>query len=215
MYVQDQPYTPSITLPHPCKIFDARRIDPLGRYPHTYADPFLIVHADRLYLFFEVVYKGRHGEIAACSTNDLNNFEYHGIILSRHFHLSFPFVFAEGPSVYIVPESKKAGSITLYRFERFPFELREVRTLLRGAFVDTHLLKYDNIWYLFTTSHDTLYIYLADDLLSGEFRPHPANPVTADKRISRSGGSVLTIGSSLYRVAQDCSKSLWTERKPD
>jgi hypothetical protein len=205
IYIQEEPFTPLASLPRPWKVFNAKRIDPLGRYPHTYADPFLFEHADRLYIFLEIAYKEGHGEITAFCTNDLQRIEHLGVILSKPFHLSFPFVFGEALSVYMVVESKKADKVSLYQFEAFPFELREVRTLLRGSFVDTHLFKSEDTWYLFTTSNDKLYLYFADDFLSGEFHVHPASPITGDKRISRSGGSILNLGGRLYRVAQDCS----------
>lgn len=205
IYAQDQPVTPSMSLPRPWKVLDAKRLDLLGRYPHTYADPFLFVHADCLYIFLEVVHRGRPGEIAAFRTRDLETLEDLGVVLTKKFHLSFPFVFDHSSSIYLVPESKSAGTVSLYRFDRFPFDLREVRTLLKGAFVDTHLFKHEGKWYLFTTSDDKLHLFVGEDLLTGEFRAHPGTPITRDKRISRSGGSILNLGGRLYRVAQDCS----------
>jgi hypothetical protein len=205
VYVQQPPLLSGAPFGEPWKVFNARRIDLFGRYPHTYADPFLFAHAGTLYLFVETVQKGGHGEISAYRTSDLQKIEDLGVILRTPFHLSFPFVFEDASSIYMVPESGRAGSVSLYQFDQFPFNLRKVRTLLNGNFVDSHLLRHDGIWFLFTTLNNELQLYISDDLLSKDFYPHPASPITADTRISRSAGSVLDLGRQLYRVAQDCS----------
>src|SRR5208283_2507083 len=106
------------------------------------------------------------GQIAAYRTADLKNFEYLGVVLEAPFHLSFPFVFAEGSSVFMVPESLADSSVALYQFDAFPFKLRMVRTLLKGDFVDSHLFHHNNKWFLFTTHRhkDELQIYFTDNL---------------------------------------------------
>jgi hypothetical protein len=204
-YVQQEPLSPGMPLGAPWRVLNAKRLDIFGRYPHTYADPFLFVRDGILYMFLEIVHKGGHGEIAGYRTSDLREVEDLGILLRTPFHLSFPFVFEDRSYVYMLPESGKAGTLDLYQFDQFPFNLRKVRTLLSGNFVDSHLLKHNETWFLFTTFDDELQLYMADDLLSGNFRPHPANPISADTRISRSAGSVLNLAGRLYRVAQDCS----------
>ena len=207
IYVQGQPLSLGAPLGTPRKVFNAKRLDIFGRHPHTYADPFLFVRASALYLFLEVVRKDGIGEIVAYRTLDLQQFENLGVVLRMPFHLSFPFVFENQATVYMVPESSQAGSISLYQFDQFPFGLRKVRTILNGRFCDSHLLKHNELWFLFTTCKDELQLYTADDILFGDFRPHPSSPITSDKRLSRSAGSVLNIGGRLYRVAQDCSKT--------
>lgn len=205
IYVQEPPLSPGALLGRPWKILNARRVDLFRQYPHTYADPFLFVHTDALYIFLEVVRKGGHGEIAAYRTSDLQRIEDLGVVFRTPFHLSFPFVFQDGSSVYMVPESSRAGSVSFYEFDEFPFNLRKVRTLLSGDFVDSHLFKQNGVWFMFTTLKNELHLYMASDLLSGDFHPHPSSPITADTSISRSAGSVLDLAGSLYRVAQDCS----------
>ena len=207
IYVQQQPLLPGAPLGSPWKVFNARRIDLFGQYPHTYADPFLFPHAGALYIFLEIVQKGGHGEIAAYRTFDLEEIEDLGVVFRTSLHLSFPFIFEHESSIYMVPESSRAGSVSLYQFDRFPFNLRKVSTLLNGNFVDSNLLKHNGTWFLFTTLNDELQLYMSDNLVFGNFRPHPASPITADTRISRSAGSVLKLGDRLYRVAQDCSNA--------
>jgi hypothetical protein len=205
IYVQRRPLSLGGPVGTPWKVFNAKRLDIFGRHPHTYADPFLFVHSGALYLFLEIVRKGGIGEIAAFRTSDLQQFDNLGVVLTMPFHLSFPFVFENQATVYMVPESSQASSISLYQFDNFPFGLRKVRTILNGQFCDSHLLKYNDLWFLFTTYNDELHLYTADDILFDDFRSHPCSPISLDKRLSRSAGSVLNIGGSLYRVAQDCS----------
>jgi hypothetical protein len=205
LYVQEQPASPGAPLGAPWQVLNARRIDFFGRYPHTYADPFLFLHGGALYIFLEIVKKGGHGEIVAYRTTDLQKLEDLGIVFSTSFHLSYPFVFENESSIYMIPEAGKTGSLSLYQFDQFPFNLRKVRTLLEGNFFDSHLFRQYGVWFLFTTVNDDLQLYTSNDLLSDEFRPHPASPITSDTKISRSAGSVLRFGGCLYRVAQDCS----------
>jgi hypothetical protein len=77
--------------------------------------------------------------------------------------------------------------------------------LLQGRYADSHLLKHMNRWLLFTSLGDEFCAYVAEDLLTGEFSPHPANPITRDPKMNRSAGATLRLEGHLYRVAQDCS----------
>ena len=49
-------------------------------------------------------------------------------------------------------------------------------------------------------------MWWADDLL-GEWHPHAANPVKIDPRSARPAGTPFVHAGSLYRPAQDCSRS--------
>jgi hypothetical protein len=106
--------------------------------------------------------------------------------------------------------------VDLYRAEQFPFRWRLERTLMNDiSAYDSTLLWYENMWWMFSTvtdghgvsSSDELYIHYTDDILSGIWKPHAANPVVSDVTCARPAGSFFWSGSRLFRPAQDSSGS--------
>lgn len=187
-------------------VLDSRKLRKKGkRHIHTYADPFLFPHNDELFLFYESQAVGEDGKIEAYKTSDLKEFEYVGEILKEPFHISFPFIFTDGSSIFLMPETLASNEISLYKFEEFPNKPVKLRVLLTGPYRDSFLIRHAGVWYLFTTSEDGLEIFYTDDLEKGNFVAHPKNPITNDPKYERCGGSVLAINDELYRIAQDCS----------
>lgn len=189
----------------PFKLFSGRKPALGRRGDHTFADPFLLARGGALYLFCEVQADAEPGRIEAWRTTDLNAFDHLGVVLREPHHLSYPFVLEQEGEVWLLPESQAAGEVALYRFADFPRDLRKIRVLLEGDYLDSSLLFHEGLWYLFTTSPRGLELYCAADLLAGAFQPHPLNSLTSDPRYSRGGGGVIRIGGGLYRIAQDCS----------
>jgi hypothetical protein len=193
-------------LPSPVKIFNSKAFRTSRQAPYTQADPFVFARNGQLFIFYEVVVPGGKGEIACCKTDDLRSFEQLGVVLKERHHLSFPFVFEDDGRTYMVPESSAAREVALYEFTAFPNELHKRRTLLQGEYADSILVKHGGTWYLFTTLADgALQIHCAESLLEGDFQPHPANPITKDRRYSRLGGSILNVEGKLIRISQDCA----------
>ena len=207
LYGLDEPFNADLRLRNPIKVFNSRQLRLRGPNPHTQADPFLLADGDRLFIFYERVMRRGVGKIACRSTRDLVTFEDHGLVLDCDYHLSWPYVFREGEQIYMVPESRQAGEVALYRFRGLPAPLSKVRTLLTGDFVDPVLIQHLGLWYLFATSASGLHLFVADDLLTGTFRAHPRSPITTDLRFSRSGGAPIATPQGLLRIAQDCSAS--------
>jgi hypothetical protein len=189
----------------PAYLLDSKIGDRTRPRVRAWADPFLFVHDGAVYLLLEALRVGGVGAIEAYRSTDLTHWESLGEILREPWHLSFPCIFEEAGAVYMIPESRRAGRMTLYRFEAFPREPVPIRCLLRGEFVDTCPLKVDSCWYLFTTSRRGLEIYFTDDLIEGELRAHPANPISTDARYARSGGAPVRENGRLVRFAQDGS----------
>src|SRR5579871_2191816 len=71
LYALDGGFVPGSPLGAPHMVFDTKRIDLSGASPHAHVDPFLFVHGDRLYIFYEIARRGGRGEIAALRTSDL------------------------------------------------------------------------------------------------------------------------------------------------
>ena len=205
VYVEAESFRPGDPLGSPHAVFDTKRFRRPQDHLHTRADPFLFVSGEALYLFFEAQRVGAPGYIEAYKTVDLSHWANLGEILKEPHHLSYPFVFSAGEGVYMIPESEAAGEVSLYRFEAFPFAPRKVRTLLKGDYVDSSAIRFEDHWYLFTTSARGLELFVSPDIVETPFTPHPLNPISTDPNLSRSGGAPVEHDGSLFRFAQDCS----------
>jgi hypothetical protein len=206
LYVEDRPFVPGAPLRQPVKLFRTNRLWRWRSFVHTLADPFLFVHDDELFVFVEAQATRSLGRIDCYSTRDLETFVSHGTILQEPYHLSYPFVFRHEGEIYMIPETAAAGKVALYRFNRFPHGLTQIRTLLEGPYVDSSVIFVDGSWFLFTSSDEGFQIFHTDDILTGQLSAHPRNPITNDPRYTRCGGAPVTCDGRLYRLAQDCSR---------
>ena len=178
---------------------------------HTKADPFLFVHGERLFLFYETAdYKLGRGVITMVSTTDLHKWTRPKIVLKESFHLSYPFTFEKDGKVYMMPESGASGQIRLYRATDNTltrFEL--VKPILDGRYLDSMLLHQDDNYFLFTSDepqHRQYILHLfCSDTLEGPYSEHPMSPICYDTEFSRSGGRPIELDGRICRVSQDCS----------
>lgn len=183
------------------------------------ADPFLFVHNDTLFLFYEEMpffCQGAH--INMMSTTDLKHWTKPVTVIKEEgIHFSFPYVFEDNGKVYMVPETGKDGTVRLYRstnedltqFERLDNLLeRECPKDCLIDFADNIIHKKDNKYYLFTSSlykeGYMLELYISDNL-KGPYTLHPSSPLLCSHKYGRNGGAIITKGSKMYRMAQDCS----------
>ena len=171
----------------------------------TMADPFLFVHNDELYLFYEEKSELNEGMIKAFKTSDLSVWQDLGVILTETCHLSFPFVFKLENEIYLMPETFDFKSLCLYNFTNFPYGCTLNRKLMSGEhFIDSHILKQDNIYFLFTNTTDCeLRLFYSSDLI--DWTLHPMSPIAEGVKFSRSAGSIVTVNEKKYRIAQDTS----------
>jgi hypothetical protein len=173
------------------------------------ADPFMMRDGEGWVMFFEVLNAADlKGQIAMATSADGRRWTYRGIVLDEPFHLSYPYVFRSGEDHYLIPESWEAEGIGLYRAVVFPDRWERVAVLVPGSFADASILHHDGRWWLFACStpfgHDTLRLYVADELI-GPWREHPASPlVEGDRRKARPGGRVTDWDGRLLRFTQDC-----------
>jgi hypothetical protein len=183
---------------------------PPGRF---YADPFLFQREGRRFVFFED-YDWSHGRAVICylEIDERGAHSAPRIALRQDCHLSYPFVFADGDDVYMLPETAGHRTVELYRAARFPDEWTLDRVLLRDvAAADPTLLRHDGRLWLFVAidvdggrAIDELFLFSSDSL-AGEWTPHPMNPVVSDVRRARPAGRIFTRDGKLIRPAQDCS----------
>jgi hypothetical protein len=177
----------------------------------TVADPFMIRVDGTWHMFFEaVVWRGAalKGEIGHATSRDGLRWAYQGIVLAEPFHLSFPYVFAAGSEVFMIPESWQSGSVRLYRGSPFPTRWTFAGHVLRGpVLLDACPFERDGRWWMpVTTSldNDCLRLFVAESII-GPWREHPASPlVQGDNEYARAAGRILADGDRLLRFAQDC-----------
>lgn len=178
-----------------------------------FADPFVISWEGKTHIFIEdYPYREGKGVISVLGVASDGQVTSAQRVLERPYHLSYPFVFEHQGSVYMIPETMSSRRIELYKATAFPSGWELVHVLKEDIdAVDTTLWIQDGIYYFFTniaetgtTPNDLLYLYTADSLF-GEWTPHPANPICADVRSSRSAGCLFLREGKLIRPAQDCS----------
>jgi len=173
------------------------------------ADPFMLHHDGRWYMFFEVLDRETQlGVISLATSEDGFNWTYQQIVLREPFHLSYPYVFEWQGNHYMIPETLGASAICLYKADDFPTRWSLQQKLIDGAHADPSLVRFADLWWLFVCStpykHDTLRLYFARDLV-GPWKEHPRSPIVqGDKSRARPAGRILVVDGRVIRFAQDC-----------
>ena len=186
-----------------------------------YADPFPVVDAGRTVLFMEdYVHADGKGVISAVGFGPDGPIGTPVPVLQAPHHLSYPFVFSEDGTHWMVPESGATGTLDLYRATAFPGGWVKEATLLSGLNAsDPTLFRQGTRWWLFATVRDdgehdgpfagwgsysdSLHLWSAPDF-RGPWTPHPKNPVLIDIASARSGGRIVERDGALIRPVQDC-----------
>jgi hypothetical protein len=177
-------------------------------------DPFPIEMGGRHYLFVEQFSMAdRRGVISVLEPQPDGSWSQPRPVLQRDHHLSYPFVFDLEGTAYMLPETGDAGRIELYRALDFPDRWERDRVLIDGLTAFDATLHVENgLFWLFAnvaeerpgdTGELRLYWSRA---LEGEWRSHPANPITRDAAGARPAGRLFHRAGMLIRPAQDCSR---------
>lgn len=168
------------------------------------ADPFLLNHDGKIYLFYELIKKPEPAAKLAVSVYnpDTNNWDFHSVVLDEPFHLSYPYVFEHDSETYMIPETKEAQSVRLYRAVDFPSKWQFERTLIQDKrYVDSSIIFWKGYFFLFTTRKRKLYLYYSKSL-SGEWTLHPKAPVKR-RNYARCAGRILEHDGKLFRFGQE------------
>ena len=178
-----------------------------------WADPFVVEKGGRYYVFFEELpYAERKAHISMLELDANGNASRPQRVLEADHHLSYPFVFEHDGQLWMLPESARARSVELYRCVDFPLVWKREHVLIEGLrLVDATLYKAADRWWMFANSaagesrmfDDELHLFHADRL-TGEWLPHPKNPVKSDARSSRPAGRLFERDGVLCRPAQIC-----------
>jgi hypothetical protein len=184
--------------------------NPAGRF---LADPSPIEVGGHHFLFVEDYSRStRRGAISVSEAGPDGEWSPPRRVLECDHHLSYPFVFEHEGTIYMVPETAKAGRIELHRAVEFPHHWRLERVLVDGlTAVDATLHIEDGLLWLFANiiqSHEDpgeLWLFSSRSL-DGEWRPHPRNPIVTDPGTTRPAGRLFRRDGALIRPGQDCAR---------
>ena len=178
----------------------------------SWADPFIVEHDGRTYVFLEEYpLSTKRGTIVCLTLDTGGKVIAHTPVLERPYHLSYPFVFERWGDWYMIPETAGNGAVELYRCTHFPDEWVFERALLQGIHaVDATLFDDSGRWWMFanvveergSSAWDSLHLFYTDDPLSPDWTPHPLNPVVSDVRSARPAGRIFLHEEKLYRPSQ-------------
>lgn len=190
---------------------------PPGRF---WADPFPLIYQGRNYIFFEELsYRTWLGRLLVLEVFEDGPATAPVTVLERHHHLSYPHVFEWQGRLYMVPETRSARRVELWRCVEFPSRWELCKILVDDVrAVDATLWYRDRTWWMFvgvapaSGAIDELHLYYADSL-DGEWLAHPGNPVCTDVRCARPGGPLFESAGKLFRPSQDSARcyghALW------
>lgn len=170
------------------------------------ADPFFLKEKNTFYLFFEHKKNKANADIGLLTSTDGDNYQYQGTVLSQNFHLSYPQVFKYKEAFYMVPESKQANAILLYKAHNFPFDWKVCDTLVRNVkLVDPSIYLSDSLNVLVATDYEkNMYLYTADSLF-GAWKLHK-KPIALIGTEARAGGRFFADNKGLILPVQNCTK---------
>ncbi len=178
-----------------------------------FADPFPVAYQGHTYLFCEEYpYARGKGHL---SFMEIFSDGTHGAIrpmLEADHHLSYPCIFSHGGQIWMIPETAEAGTLDLYRAERFPDRWVRHKTLLDNCyFADATFFEHAGRCWIAATApafgqsdRDSLSLFMSDRP-DGDWMAHPMNPVVADVAGSRPAGWIERCADGLRRPAQDCT----------
>ena len=170
------------------------------------ADPFFVKEEDTIYLFFEHQKSKSNADVGLLTSIDGKNYRYRGTVLSQKFHLSYPQVFKYKGDFYMVPESKQANAVLLYKAHRFPYDWRICDTLIANVqLVDPSIYLSDSLNILVATDYEkNMYLYQADSLF-GKWKLHKKSIALIGTE-ARAGGRFFADKRGLILPVQNCSK---------
>lgn len=179
-----------------------------------WADPFPVrIGSADFILFEDYPYASRRGVISVLELGPRGPVGGAQVVLSRDYHLSYPFAFTWRGEHWLLPESADVGRVELYRARRPPFDWDLESVLIDELpLADCTLAEIDGRWWMFATSAamgasfwDELHLFHASSPL-GPWTPHLRNPVVSDVRSARPAGALFRRGGRWYRPSQDCSR---------
>ncbi|MGL5963029.1 MAG: glycosyltransferase family 32 protein [Fusobacteriaceae bacterium] len=179
------------------------------------ADPFLVQHNGKYYVFYENMKPGKKGTIFVGEVDrEKCIIKNKREVLKESFHLSYPNVFKIEDKFYMIPETHEAGKIILYEATDFPNSWKKSKELADISCVDLTFFRENGIYYLFFSEKEegehpycrSLHGYYSEDILKKPILPLGKKLVAEGLDSSRMGGNFLEINGKWYRFSQNCSR---------
>jgi hypothetical protein len=181
-----------------------------------WADPFVLFREHKYYIFIEeMTFAENKGKISVIEIDRNGNYGKPQIIIEEDFHLSYPFLIEENGELYMIPETGMNHTIQIYHCTKFPFQWELKKVLINNIRAkDATIFKHKNQYWLFASVneqpngpiHDDLFLFYSDNLLEGDWTPHPQNPIVSDVSSARPAGNIFTHNGRIYRPSQNGSK---------
>lgn len=177
-----------------------------------WADPFLFQYRGEHFLFYEnYSYTSKRGKISCGRLDGLQMVDIVDV-LDLDYHLSYPYIFEENGSVYLMPETSENRRLEIYKAVDFPNKWELYTTAFEGECVaDAFFFDDDqNQKWLFVNKqmnetspmNSELFIYKVDSIELNTLQPHAQNPVIIDARVARNGGAIFKYKNEYYRPSQ-------------
>lgn len=183
-----------------------------------WADPFLIKHNHKKYIFFECYnYFSKKGKIQ-CFQLKNNKIINRKTILKKKYHLSYPHIYRFKKKFYLIPESYEDNQTSIYVSLKFPYKWKKINTIFKGEKVcdTTVFFKNKKIWLFVNKAknnlqdfNNKLYIYKSDSINFENLKSHMNNPVIKSLNSTRNAGNIFVKGKSYYRPAQINKKNIY------
>lgn len=218
VFVGEDPLGSDWTTPTglPLVLMDTKYLKLAPVATHTVADPFVFSSADGgdLYLFAEEQRRRSPGRIKVWNITPGAQPQALGELNFGEGHVSFPFVFENRGSVFVVPETSSIewggqGEVALYRFTEFPTRIEKVSVLLTGPYTDSYLVSSGAHFYLFTSLRDEGLLFISNQL-EGPYLPHPKSPFSISLQNARGAGAMIPATLErpfAVRPGQDCTRT--------
>lgn len=181
-----------------------------------WADPFAIEKNGTYFIFIEeLIYTEGRGKISLIEMDKKGNYNMPETIIENDYHMSYPFIFEDNDTLYMIPETSENKTIELYECIDFPKKWKLSKVLFSGiSAVDATILKYNGKYWLFcnvkenegASTLDELFLFYSNSITDGEWISHPCNPIVSDVRQARPAGSIFRENDKLYRPSQNCGK---------
>lgn len=173
-----------------------------GNSNNYIADPFFVKENDSFYLFVEQ--KGiDNADIALFVSADDKIYDYKGIVLDEDFHISYPQVFKYKDEFYMLPETKQAENLLLYKARNFPYDWQIEDTLLNGVELkDPSILLSDELNLIVAVDDHLKQFMFTADSLTGNWK-EAENYVPRLGNETRPGGRFFNINNTWYLPIQD------------
>lgn len=179
-----------------------------------YADPFVVSEAGRTWLFVEEFpYATGRGVLSLAEIAPDEAIGTPRPFLEQGCHLSYPQIFAEAGTFWMIPETSGRRTVELWRAVAFPDRWERHAVLLEDVDVgDATVVRRDGRWWMFgcrrerwCSSWDALDVWQAPSL-AGPWTPIARSPAKVDVASARPAGAMIETAAGLMRPVQDSSR---------